>query len=99
MLQNSFSIRQFRLTKWSFFVHSTTCTAPYIHPSHDSILELWRSFPNVIMAFVLQTYAANVPLSINKQTTIGHSVKRYSDGPMMARNCMAAGWWKPMCFV
>ena len=47
MLQNFFSIRQFRLTKWSFLVHSTTCNAPYIHPSHDSILELWRTFPNV----------------------------------------------------
>ena len=46
MLQNLISMRQFRLTKWSFLVHSTTCNAPYIHPSHDSILELWRTFPN-----------------------------------------------------
>ena len=46
MLQNLFSIRQFRLTKWSFLVLSTTRNAPYIHPSHDSILELWRTFPN-----------------------------------------------------
>ena len=52
MLQNLFSIRQFRLSKWSFLVqcnlHSTTLNAPYIHPSHDSILELWRTFPNAI---------------------------------------------------
>ena len=45
MLQNLFSIRQFRLTKWSFLVHSTTRNAPNLHPSHDSILELWRTFP------------------------------------------------------
>ena len=42
MLQNLFSIRQFRLT-----THSTTRNAPYIHLSHDSILELWQTFPNV----------------------------------------------------
>ena len=46
MLQNLFSIRQLRLTKCSFLVYSTTCYAPYIHPSHDSILELWQTFPN-----------------------------------------------------
>ena len=46
MLLNYFAIRQFRLTKWSFLVHSATLKAPYIHPSHDSILELWRTFPN-----------------------------------------------------
>ena len=35
MLENLFSIRQFWQTKWSFLVHSTTCTrnAPYIHGS------------------------------------------------------------------
>ena len=27
-------------------MHSTTHNAPYIQPSHDSILELWRTFPN-----------------------------------------------------
>ena len=27
-------------------VHSTTRNAPYIHPSPDLILELWRTFPN-----------------------------------------------------
>ena len=32
MLQTYFSMRQFRLTKWSFLVHSTTRNAPYIHP-------------------------------------------------------------------
>ena len=46
MLQKLFSIRQFRLTKWSFLVHSTTRNAPFIHPSHDSILELWWTFPS-----------------------------------------------------
>ena len=25
---------------------STTRNAPYIHPSHDSILKLWRTFSN-----------------------------------------------------
>ena len=29
---------------------TTTRHAPYLHPSHDSILELWRTFPNVINA-------------------------------------------------
>ena len=48
MPRNLFSIRQFRLTKWSFLVHSTARNAPYIHLSYDSILELWRSFPNVL---------------------------------------------------
>ena len=46
MLQNLFSIRQFWLTKWIFLVYSAMRNAPYIHPSHDSILELWRTFPN-----------------------------------------------------
>ena len=47
MLQNYFFISQFlRLTQWSFLVNSTTRNAPYIHPSHDSILELWQTFPN-----------------------------------------------------
>ena len=47
MLRNLLTIRQFWLTKWGFLVHSTTRNVPYIHPSHDSILELWRTFPNV----------------------------------------------------
>ena len=46
MLHSLFSIRQFWLTKWSFLLHSTTLNASYIHLSHDSILELWRTFPN-----------------------------------------------------
>ena len=33
-------------------VHSKTRNAPYIHPSHDSILELWRTFPNVALSVV-----------------------------------------------
>ena len=36
MLQYYFSIRQFRLIKRSFFIHSTT---PYIHPRIDSRIE------------------------------------------------------------
>ena len=36
MLQYYFSLRQFRLIKWSFFIHSTT---PYIHPRLDSLIE------------------------------------------------------------
>ena len=44
MLQNKFFLRQFRLTKWSFFVHSTTRNAPYVHPRLDSILVLCRTF-------------------------------------------------------
>ena len=40
-------MRQFRLTKCSFLVHSTTRNASYIHtPSHDLILELLRTSPN-----------------------------------------------------
>ena len=36
MLQYYFALRQFRLIKWSFFIHSAT---PYIHPSIDSRTE------------------------------------------------------------
>ena len=35
---------QFRLTKWNFFLHSTTRNAPYVHPMLDWILELYRTF-------------------------------------------------------
>ena len=49
MLQNLFSLRQYQLKKWSFFVHSTTRDAPYVHPRLDSILELCRRFPNAII--------------------------------------------------
>ena len=49
MLQKQFSIRQFLLTNWNFLVHSTTRNAPYIHLSHDSILEMWQTFPNVLV--------------------------------------------------
>ena len=45
MLKNKFFILQFELTKWSFWVHSTIGNAPYIHPSPDSILEMWRTSP------------------------------------------------------
>ena len=33
-----------------FLVHSTTHNTPYIHPSHDLILELWRIFQNEMKA-------------------------------------------------
>ena len=45
MLQYVLSLRQFWLTKSSFFVHSTTRNAPYVHPRLDSILKLCRTFP------------------------------------------------------
>ena len=48
MLQNLFSLRHFWRRKCGFLVHSTTRNAPYIHTSHDSISELWRTFPNGI---------------------------------------------------
>ena len=38
MLRNKFSLPQLRLTNWSFFVHSTTLYAPYVHPSLDLIV-------------------------------------------------------------
>ena len=45
MLQNLFSTRQLRLSKWSSLVHSTPY-APYVQQSHDSILELRRTSQN-----------------------------------------------------
>ena len=48
----SFSLRQFRLTKLRFFVHSTMCNAPYIHPRLDLILQLCWAFPIVSTLFV-----------------------------------------------
>ena len=53
MLQCFFSLCQFRLIKWSFFVHSTTRDAPYVHPRLDSILELWRTFPNASLTILI----------------------------------------------
>ena len=44
MLQNLFSLRQFRLTKWSFFVHSTTRNVPYVHRGSDFIWD-FRKLP------------------------------------------------------
>ena len=44
MLQNLFPLRQFTLTKWIFFVHSTMPNAPYVQPRLDLILELCRTF-------------------------------------------------------
>ena len=34
--------------KWSFLVPSSTHNVPYIHPTHDLILELWQTFPNAV---------------------------------------------------
>ena len=47
MLQNLFSLRQFRQTKvfFSYVQCSTTRNAPYVHTRLDSILELCRTFP------------------------------------------------------
>ena len=42
MLQEQFSLRQFQLTKWSFFVQSTN--GLYVHPGFDSIIELCLTF-------------------------------------------------------
>ena len=36
----------------------TTCNALYIHPSHDSILELWQTFPNVKILCLLSIFHA-----------------------------------------
>ena len=63
MLQNYFSISQFRLTKWSFLVHRITRNAPYIHPSHDSILEFLGTFPNATQCDMYCTTNAK-PLSL-----------------------------------
>ena len=32
MLQYYFSLRLYRLIKWSFFIHSTLQNTPYVHP-------------------------------------------------------------------
>ena len=60
MLQNLFSISQFQLTKWSFLVHRTTRIAPYIQPSHDSIIELLLTFPNEEMGSSHSTQTQNL---------------------------------------
>ena len=71
-----FSIRQFRLTKRSFLVHSTMRNAPYKDLSHDSILELWwtfqnqDSFVNRICATLILTYPAKIEIQILVQTFI-----------------------------
>ena len=47
MLQNWFSIHQFRLTRWSFLAQCSL----YIHQRHNSILELRRTFPNALLIY------------------------------------------------
>ena len=51
MLQYYFSLRQFQLIGWSFFIHSTT---PYIHLRLDSGIEL--KFP---IAVTVQVFTKN----------------------------------------
>ena len=50
MLQYYFSLRQFRLIKWSFFIHSTT---PFIHRRLDSRIEPMFSDCRIIFKLVL----------------------------------------------
>ena len=56
MLQNFFYVRQFRLLKLSFFVHTcgTTRKVAYVHPRLDSILELCQTFP--IEVHIMEKY-------------------------------------------
>ena len=42
--RNLYSIHQFRLTNWTFFVHNTMRNASYYHLRLDMILELCRTF-------------------------------------------------------
>ena len=46
---NRANFPQFQLTKWSFFLQSTTHNAPYVHPRLDSILEMCRTFPDCFL--------------------------------------------------
>ena len=62
MLQNWFSLLQFRLTKWSFFVHSTMRNAAYIHQRLDLILESCQTYP--IAAVLILTNGLSSLLSI-----------------------------------
>ena len=64
MLQNLFSIHQIRVTQLSFLVHSTMGNAPYIHPGHDSILELWRTFLNDV--FICKKASVNAHADISR---------------------------------
>ena len=74
MLQNYFSLRHFWRTKWSFLVHSTMHNASYIHTSHDWILELWRTFPNVYIRGLIQRNLAKlakvVPVVLTGELTL-----------------------------
>ena len=46
----TYSLRQVRLTKWSFFEHITTRNAHYVHPRLDSILELCRPTFQIVLS-------------------------------------------------
>ena len=72
-------IRRFRLTKLSFLVHSTTCNAPYIQPSHDLSLELWGTFPNDFMLSLYDKNQTNVINAFN-------STSRYLDDSLNIAN-------------
>ena len=48
----------------AFLVHSTTRNAPCIHMSHDSILELWQTFPKALNGYFRQTVKDLVECSI-----------------------------------
>ena len=61
MLQNLFSLRQFRLTKLNFFVHSITRIAPKVHPRLDLILKLCRTFPIDSMPCCVYAFVLNIP--------------------------------------
>ena len=63
MLRYYFSLRQFRLIKWSFSIHSTT---PYIHPRLDSGIEpKFSDWQNDLCVTVL------VPISLIPSTMTG----------------------------
>ena len=63
MLQNRFSLRQFKLTKWSFFLHSITRNAPYVHPKLEVIPISCRNFQ------IVHVYVLNI-LLIRDETSI-----------------------------
>ena len=46
--RTNFPLHQIGLTKWSFFVHSTTSNALYVHPRLDSIFHLCWALESAI---------------------------------------------------
>ena len=43
----------FQANKMELLIHSTTSNAPYIHPSHDSILEFVADFPKWVRCVIV----------------------------------------------